>query len=62
GYVLDASNLLDQSQKLNPATFRIDGTRAISASNWELAARPMTIEHQVSGRDQAKVYIVTRAR
>lgn len=62
GYVLDASNLLDQSQKLNPASFRIDGTRAISASNWELAARPMTIEHQVAKRDQAKVYIVTRAR
>lgn len=62
GYVLDASNVLDQSQKLNPATFRIDGTRAISASQWELAARPMTIEHQVAGRDKAKVYIVTRAR
>jgi len=62
GYVLDAKNLLDQSQKLNPATFRIDGTRAVSASNWELAARPMTIEHQISGRDNAKVYIVTRAR
>lgn len=62
GYVLDTTNLLDQSQKLNPASFRIDGTRAISASNWELAARPMTIEHQVAGRDRAKVYIVTRAR
>jgi len=62
GYVLDAKNLLDQSQNLNPASFRIDGTRAISASDWELAARPMTIEHQVAGRDQAKVYIVTRAR
>jgi hypothetical protein len=62
GYVLDASNLLDQSQKLNPASFRIDGTRAISASNWELAARPMTVENQISGRDKAKVYIVTRAR
>jgi len=62
GYVLDATNLLDQSQKLNPASFRIDGTRAISASNWELSARPMTIEHQVAGRDRAKVYIVTRSR
>jgi hypothetical protein len=62
GYVLDASNLLDQSQKLNPASFRIDGTRAISASNWELSARPMTVENQIAGRDKAKVYIVTRAR
>lgn len=62
GYVLDTTNLLDQSQKLNPASFRIDGTRAISASNWELAARPMTIEHQIAGRDRAKVYIVTRSR
>jgi hypothetical protein len=62
GYVLDTKNLLDQSQRLNPATFRIDGTRAISASNWELAARPMTIEHQISAKDQAKVYLVTRAR
>lgn len=62
GYVLDTTNLLDQSQKLNPATFRIDGTRAISASNWELAARPMTIENQISGKHSAKVYIVTRAR
>lgn len=62
GYVLDASNLLDQSQRLNPATFRIDGTRAISASRWELSARPMTVEHQVAGAHNAKVYIVTRAR
>ena len=62
GYVLDASNLLDQSQRINPATFRIDGTRAISASRWELSARPMTVEHQIAGAHNAKVYIVTRAR
>lgn len=62
GYVLDTANMLDQSQKLNPATFRIDGTRAVSASHWELAARPMNVEQQISGRDKAKVYIVTRAR
>lgn len=62
GYVLDTKNLLDQSQRLNPATFRIDGTRAISASNWELAARPMTVEHQIAGNDRSKVYLVTRAR
>lgn len=62
GYVLDASNLLDHSQKLNPATFRIDGTRAISAANWELSARPMNIEHQIASRHNTKVYIVTRSR
>lgn len=62
GYVLDAANLLDQSQRINPATFRIDGTRAISASRWELSARPMTVEHQIAGAHNAKVYIVTRAR
>jgi hypothetical protein len=62
GYVLDTTNLLDQSQKLNPATFRIDGTRAVSMSNWELAARPLNVEEQVAGKHNAKVYIVTRAR
>jgi hypothetical protein len=62
GYVLDTTNLLDQSQKLNPASFRIDGTRAVSASNWELTARPMNVEEQVSGKHNTKVYIVARAR
>lgn len=62
GYVLDTTNLLDQSQKLNPATFRIDGTRAISASSWELAARPLNIEEQIANKHNAKVYIVTRSR
>lgn len=62
GYVLDATNLLDQSQKLNPASFRIDGTRAVSASQWELAARPMDVEQQVANKHNTKVYIVTRAR
>ena len=62
GYVLDTTNLLDQSQKLNAATFRIDGTRAISASSWELTARPLNVEEQISGKHNAKVYIVTRAR
>jgi hypothetical protein len=62
GYVLDATNLLDQSQKLNPASFRIDGTRAVSASQWDLAARPMDVEQQVSNKHNTKVYIVTRAR
>jgi hypothetical protein len=62
GYVLDTTNLLDQSQKLNPASFRIDGTRAVSASQWELAARPMDVEQQISNKHNTKVYIVTRAR
>lgn len=62
GYVLDTTNLLDQSQKLNAATFRIDGTRAISSSSWELAARPLNVEEQISGKHNAKVYIVTRSR
>jgi hypothetical protein len=62
GYVLDATNLLDQSQKINPATFRIDGTRAVSAQRWELAPRPNNAEQQVAAQDRAKVYIVTRSR
>lgn len=62
GYVLDATNLLDQTQKVNPASFRIDGTRAISLSNWELAPRPLNVEEQISNKHNAKVYIVTRAR
>jgi hypothetical protein len=62
GYVLDATNLLDQTQKVNPASFRIDGTRAISLSNWELSPRPLNVEEQISNKHNAKVYIVTRAR
>lgn len=62
GYVLDTTNLLDQSQKINAATFRIDGTRAVSSSSWELAARPLNGAEQISGKHNAKVYIVTRAR
>ncbi len=62
GYVLDTTNLLDQSQKINPASFRIDGTRAVSASSWDLAARPLNVEEQISNKHNAKVYIVTRSR
>ena len=29
GYVLDAQNSLDTAMKINPATFRLDGTHAI---------------------------------
>jgi hypothetical protein len=62
GYVLDTTNLLDQTQKVNPATFRIDGTRAVSASQWELAPRPVNVEEQISNKHNTKVYIVTRAK
>ncbi|MFN9956695.1 MAG: hypothetical protein ACK55I_26640, partial [bacterium] len=54
GYVLDTTNLLDHSQKLNPATFRIDGTRAVSAARWELSARPLNVEQQISGAHMSK--------
>jgi hypothetical protein len=62
GYVIDAQNLLDQGQQINPASFRLDGTRAISASRWELAPKPLNIEQQLSGKERAKIYIVTRAK
>jgi hypothetical protein len=62
GYVLEAENMLDQTIQLNPATFRLDGTRAISATRWELKPRPMNIEQQIAKAEKAYVYIVTKAR
>jgi hypothetical protein len=62
GYVVDASNLLDQGQKINPASFRIDGTRAIMAEKWELSPKPLNIEQQIARGDKSKIYIVTRAK
>lgn len=62
GYVIDAKNMLDQTQKINPAAFRLDGTRAISVTNWELSPRPINIEEQISGKHNSKVYIITKAR
>lgn len=62
GYVIDAENLLNQTQKINPASFRIDGTRAISASNWELAPKPATTEESVAAKHRTKIYIVAKAR
>lgn len=62
GYILEAQNKLDQTIQLNPATFRLDGTRAISISNFELKPRPMNIEQQIARKDKAYVYIVTKAR
>ena len=62
GYVLDVENVVDQTQKLNPATFRIDGTRAVSAKEWELAPRPQTVEQRVAGKHKTKLYIVTKSK
>ncbi len=62
GYVLDTANAIDQTQKINPAAFRVDGTRAISARNWELAPVPMNVEQQLAAKHKTKVYIVTKAR
>ena len=62
GYVLEATNQLDQSQRVNPASFRLDGARAISLTNWELGPKPLTVEQQITGKDKTKVYIVTRSR
>lgn len=62
GYVIDAQNLLDVSQKINPASFRLDGTRAVSANKWEVAGKPLNVEQQIASGDKAKIYIVTRPR
>lgn len=62
GYVLNVENLLDQTQKINPATFRLDGTRAVSARNWELSPRPTTVEQKVADKHRTTMYIVTRAK
>ncbi len=61
GYVLSVENLLDTTQRINPATFRLDGTRAVTAERWELAPRPQTAEQKLSGEHTGKVYIVTKA-
>lgn len=62
GYVLTVENLLNTTQKINPASFRLDGTRAISAKSWQLAPRPLTAEQRINGSHRTKVYIITRAR
>lgn len=62
GYVLSVENLLDTNQRINPAVFRIDGTRAISAERWELAPRPVTSEQKIANQHAAKVYIITRSK
>jgi hypothetical protein len=62
GYVLSVENKLQTNQRVNPATFRLDGTRAVSCDKWELAARPLTPEQQVAQAHKGHVYIVTRAK
>lgn len=62
GYVLKVENKLDIIQRLNPASFRLDGTRAISAQNWELAPRPQNDEQMIASEHEGKVYIITRAK
>lgn len=61
GYVLEVKNLQDSSYKINPATFRLDGTRAVVAANWELAPKPETAEQKISNGNVSKVYIVTKS-
>lgn len=62
GYVLNVENKLGVTQKLNPATFRLDGTQAVSAQRWELAPQPQTPEQHVAKAHEGKVYIVTTAK
>jgi hypothetical protein len=61
GYVLEVENLLDSAYKINPASFRLDGTRAVVAERWELSPRPLTAEQKIAGGHKGKVYIVTRS-
>lgn len=62
GYVLNVENLLETTQRLNPASFRLDGTRAVTAERWELAPRPLTAEQKIANAHTGKIYIVTRAQ
>lgn len=62
GYVIKTENKLNISQKIDPATFRLDGTRAISADRWELAAKPLTAEQNLANQHVGKIYIVTKAK
>jgi hypothetical protein len=62
GYVVDTENLLQTSQKIEAGSFRIDGTLAISAKDWELAGQPLNHEQQVAGKHKTKIYIITRSK
>jgi|YNPMSStandDraft_1061717.scaffolds.fasta_scaffold06378_1 hypothetical protein len=62
GYVLEAENVTDEVVKIDPAIFKIAGTRAVSASSWELSAKPITAEQRLAGTHKSFVYVVTKAR
>lgn len=62
GYVLEAENKTDEIVKVDPAIFKIHGTRAISMDKWELAPRPLTPEQRMAGAHKAFVYVVAKAR
>ncbi len=62
GYVLNVENLLTSNQQINPATFRVDGTKAIMAERWELSPSPMTSEQQLAASHRAKIYVITKAQ
>jgi hypothetical protein len=62
GYVVSVENLLDTTQKVNPASFRLDGTRAVGAQRWELAPKPQTAEQERAGAHKGKIYIITRSK
>lgn len=61
GYVVEVENLLDTTYKINPAAFRLDGTRGVMAERWELSPRPETAEQSLANTHKAKVYIITKA-
>jgi hypothetical protein len=62
GYVVTVENLVDSTQRINPASFRLDGTKAVVAERWELAARPLTAEQQVANEHTTKLYIITKSK
>lgn len=62
GYVLSVENKMNAQQRVNPATFRLDGTRAVSASRWDLAPQPVTDEQRIANGHKTKLYIITAAK
>ena len=59
--ILNVENLLETGQRINPATFRLDGTRAVAAQRWELSPRPVTAEQKIAEGHRGKIYVVTKA-
>jgi len=62
GYVISVENKLNTNQTLNPATFRLDGTRAVSMSTQQLAPVPLTNEQKIANAHKGKIYVITRAK